>query len=145
MLTTVAVFRDPWEAQLLRMRLDAEGLLSFVQSYHQISARWSYSYALGGVHVQVADDDVTEAHEIICRLRRGEYRVELIDMFGDLDDLCCPKCGSQDFRRRATIPQIIFSFGVLFLTGVPVPPALERRCRACGATLEPPVASISDN
>jgi hypothetical protein len=145
MLTTVAIFRDPWEAQLFRMRLDAEGLLAFVQSYHQISARWSHSYALGGVHVQVATEDVDEAREIIRRLRVGEYRAELLEMFGDLDDPHCPACGAQDFRRRATIAQIAFSFFVLFLTGVPVPPVLNRRCRACGALWEPPVASTSEN
>jgi hypothetical protein len=134
MLTTVATFRDPWEAQLLRMRLDVEGLLAFVQYYHQISAKWSYAYALGCVHVQVSDVDADEAREIVRRLHAGEYRAELLEMFGDIDDLKCPKCGAQDFSRHATIPQIALSFSVLLLTGVPVPPAnWSQRCRVCGA------------
>jgi hypothetical protein len=145
MLTTVAVFRDPWQAQVLLSRLDAEGLLAFAQHYHQISARWSYSYALGGVQVQVADCDVEDAREIIRLQRDGVYRADLLERFGDLDEPCCPKCGGQDFRRRATAIQIIFSFLVLFLTGVLVPPVLERRCRTCGALWKAPVASPSTN
>ncbi|HTT98065.1 MAG TPA: hypothetical protein VMF58_08445 [Rhizomicrobium sp.] len=145
MLTTVAIFRDPWEAQLLRSRLEADGLAPFVQYYNHISAKWSYAYALGGVHVQVVDDEVSEAGAIIARMRAGALLAELRDEFGELDEPRCPKCGSADFRRRASIPQIIFSFGVLFLTGVPVPPVLARVCRACGSPWDPPVASTSEN
>lgn len=137
MLTTVAIFREPWEAQLFRSRLQAEGLLAFLQYDHRVAIDWMYAFAIGGVHVQVVDDEAPEARAVIARLRAGDFRAELLDMFGDLDDPHCPACGSQDFRRRASAPQIMFSFAILVLTGVPVPPgSWLRTCRRCGKRWE---------
>jgi hypothetical protein len=39
--------------------------------------------------VQVADDEAAPARDVIRRLRAGEFRAGLLDMFGDLDDPVC--------------------------------------------------------
>jgi uncharacterized paraquat-inducible protein A len=133
MLTTVAIFRDPWEAQLFQLRLEAEGVAAFVVHDHHIGMNWPWSRALGGVKVQVLDDEVQDAQSVAQRCRAGEFRADLLEMFGDLDEPTCPRCGSHDFSRRGTGAQIAFSFTAFLLTGAVVPPLnWLRRCRFCG-------------
>ncbi len=54
MLTTVAAFREPWEAHMFCGRLMAEGIAAFVAHECHIGNAWHYSVALGGVKVQVS-------------------------------------------------------------------------------------------
>ena len=84
MLTTVAVFGTPWEAQLLRLRLEAEDVPAFVQYENHVGMNWLAALALGGVRLQVLDEHVAEALSIKQRCRAGEFQAELLEMFGDL-------------------------------------------------------------
>lgn len=133
MLTTVATFRDPWEAQLFRLRLEAEGVAAFVAHDHHIGMNWQWSTALGGAKVQVLDEEAADALSIARRCRAGDFRAELLDMFGDIDEPHCPACGSGTFEQRHTYPLVVLSGALFMLAGVIVPPwRWVRRCRACG-------------
>lgn len=133
MLTTVAIFRDPWQAHLFRTRLEAEGLPAFVQFAHHVGVNWLICYALGGVRVQVAQDDVDNVHRIVRRIDAGEFRAELLELFGDLDDRNCPNCGSSHFRARQGVLRTALSLVVIAVTRFPLPPdTSKRRCLDCG-------------
>ncbi len=60
-METIATFLKPEDAHLLRMRLEAVGIPAFVQDENLIQIDWLLSNAVGGVRVQVSDEDVTEA------------------------------------------------------------------------------------
>jgi hypothetical protein len=61
MLTTVATFAYPWQAHLLRLRLEADGIPAFVAHEHQ-----PYATALGGIEVQVPEEFLDDAEAIIA-------------------------------------------------------------------------------
>ena len=65
-MTTIATFNKPEEAHLLRMRLEAGGIAAFIQDENIVQIDWLLANAIGGVRVQVADEDVAAAHELLA-------------------------------------------------------------------------------
>ncbi len=63
-MKTLASFSQPVEAHLLRTRLEAEGITAYLRDENMIALDWLYSNALGGVKVDVADEDYEKAREI---------------------------------------------------------------------------------
>ncbi len=134
MLVTVASFRDPWEAQLFRSRLEAEGIVALVAHQNHIGMNWAYSTALGGVKVQVPDAELAGVREVVARCRAGGFRDDLLAVFGHLDDPRCPRCGLLHFERRRPYPQVLLALALFLASGVPTPPwKWLRHCLNCGA------------
>ena len=134
MLTTIMSFRDPWEAHMFRLRLEAEGILAMVSHEHHVWMNWPYSTALGGVKVQVPTITSEAARAVWSRCMAGDYSAELDREFGGLDVLRCPMCGSTHFRRRPPLNKIVLLLASFFWCGVIFP--LRRsayRCVECGA------------
>jgi hypothetical protein len=80
-MTTIATFTSPMEAHLLRMRLGAAGIDAFLQDENMIQMDYLYSNLLGGVKVQVADEDVPAVRELLAEdhgieADRGEDETE---------------------------------------------------------------------
>ena len=122
-MTTIATFSKPEEAHLFRMHLEAAGIPAFVQDEHLVQMDWFYSNAIGGVRVQIADEDVPAAQEFLAADREQKPL--------DAVDVLCPVCGSAETRpderprRLAFLSMLLFSFPLL----------LSRhrwRCNACG-------------
>ena len=133
MLVTVARFRDPWEAEMFRGRLEVEDIAAFVIHPYHIGMNWPWSRALHGVKVQVLRDDTAGALEVMGRCRSGAYSAELLELFGTLGEPQCPHCGSIEYRKTPSPAQIFFSFALFLATFIPVPPEVWRRtCRSCG-------------
>jgi hypothetical protein len=132
MLVTVASFRDPWEAHLFRLRLEAEGIVAMVSHQYHVYQDWQLSQALGGVKVQVPTSAKEAAISVWDRCIAGEFEAQIIDLFGPVDIVACPKCGSRNFRRRPTWAWIIFAlmFCALFRIAFP-PPRSICRCVVC--------------
>ena len=68
-METIATFSKPEDAHLLRMRLEAGGIPAFIQDENLIQMDWLLSNAVGGVRVQVADEDVTAACQLLAEDR----------------------------------------------------------------------------
>ena len=122
-MTTVATFSKPEEAHLFRMRLEAAGIPAFVQDEHLVQMDWLYSNAIGGVRVQITDEDVPAAREFLA----ADTEQKPLDAV----DVLCPACGSSETRpderprRLAFLSMLLFSFPLL----------LSRhrwRCHSCG-------------
>ncbi len=64
-LLTVASFSTPTEAEIVRSRLDLEGVRSFLSDETLVGMNWILGNAVGGVKVQVADSDFARAMEIL--------------------------------------------------------------------------------
>jgi hypothetical protein len=133
MLTTVASFREPWGAHLLRLRLEAEGILAMVSHEHHVGMIWPQSLGLGGVKVQVPTSSAEAALLVWHQACAGVFEAELLAAFGDLEVNACPSCASRDLRSRPTIAWILLAIFVGWWCGMIFPPPRSVcRCRACG-------------
>ncbi len=64
-MTTIATFNKPEEAHLLRMRLEAGGIEAFLLDENLVQVDWLLANAIGGVRVQVNDEDVAAAGALL--------------------------------------------------------------------------------
>ena len=76
-MITIATFPTPEDAHLFRAFLESRGIAGFLLNENITQLFWIYSNAVGGVRIEVADDDEEEAaalyHEYITALRSGPY------------------------------------------------------------------------
>lgn len=64
-MKTLASFSLPMDAYLLRARLESSGITSYIRDENLITLDWLYSNAVGGVKVDVMDEDYEEALQIL--------------------------------------------------------------------------------
>ena len=76
MLTTIARFADPLEAQIACGRLRAEGVDAHVADAHMGLANWEWRLAVGGTRVLVDEADVEYARKVIRDLDAGLYALD---------------------------------------------------------------------
>ncbi|GAB3032808.1 hypothetical protein GCM10027285_14500 [Oleiagrimonas citrea] len=131
MLVTLARFLDPWEAYVVRARLEAEGIPATVAYAHHAIVNWPMSLALGGTAVQVPACFLTLSRTLLTEYRTGVLEEQLNQDIGACSEHC-PHCGATDFKRTMTLHQRIGAlFIVLFVAAYPT-----RRsrfiCRKCG-------------
>lgn len=65
-MKTLAAFSKPIDAHLLISRLEGNGIAAFLRDEHMVTLDWLASNAIGGVKVDVADDDYERAMELIA-------------------------------------------------------------------------------
>ena len=65
-MKVLASFSKPEEAHLLRAHLEGSGVTAFVRDDLTVSADWALSNAIGGVKVEVADEDYDEARSVLA-------------------------------------------------------------------------------
>ncbi len=65
-MTTIATFNKPEDAHLLRMRIEAGGIPAFIQDENLVQIDWLLANAIGGVRVQVADEDVAATRALLA-------------------------------------------------------------------------------
>jgi len=56
----------PYEADLAKARLEAEGIPAFAADEYIVRFDWFYSNAVGGIRLQVAEPDAELAMEILA-------------------------------------------------------------------------------
>jgi hypothetical protein len=109
---TISTFSKPEEAHLFRTRLEAAGIPAFVQDEHLVQMDWLYSNAIGGVRVQIADNDLDAAREFLA--------ADTPQSCPEAADVVCPACGSHHTspdelpRRIAFLSLLVFNFPLLF-------------------------------
>ena len=68
-MTTIATFNKAEQAHLLRTRLEANGIPAFLLDENVTQMEWEF--LTGGVRVQVADEDVEAARELLAAQDAG--------------------------------------------------------------------------
>jgi hypothetical protein len=84
-LVTIASFNTPEEAELARMHLANAGVQGYVSDAGVVGNLWQYGNAVGGVKLQVSEDDAALAREVLAdrtSVDRNEQRAWK-----------CPNCG----------------------------------------------------
>ncbi|MBM81704.1 MAG: hypothetical protein CMJ78_14080 [Planctomycetaceae bacterium] len=64
-LVTISTFSTQWQASIVRSQLEEEGITTFLSDSEAIGMAWHLRNALGGVKLQVADQDVERALSLL--------------------------------------------------------------------------------
>jgi hypothetical protein len=64
-MRTLATFSHPDQAHLLRMRLEGCGIVAHVRDENMVALDWLASLAIGGVKVDVADEDYEQVRLVL--------------------------------------------------------------------------------
>ena len=127
-MITVGAYANPWEAQLARTCLEAEGIDSVVADEHL--ARIWCAATVGGIKLRVREEDAPHASELLRNLRPIPeiYLVTESDL--PLPQRC-PSCKSDNLSLERWSVLGLLGAWLLFGLAIPVP---RRRwsCRGCG-------------
>ena len=124
-LTTVASVSTIFEADLLRARLEGEGIRAFIANENLIGMNWLYSNAVGGVRIEVELHNEQAAREVIALVRSKEFELE---PSGD-DWGRCPECGSNRIEFIQDKRSMAFSW---LIAGIPLLfPREKYYCHQC--------------
>ncbi|MCL6415712.1 DUF2007 domain-containing protein [Aestuariirhabdus sp. Z084] len=132
MLVTIARYSFPYEAQIARSRLQAQGVEAYVADEHTINMQWLYSDALGGVKVQVPAVDEVRARSILAEDLSIETEFEAFDSVPLPRQ--CNHCGStrlEPYRQGKRTAFLMF----LALQFPLWPTRDAKRCRDCGEVI----------
>jgi len=123
-LVTVQIFTLPTEAELARLRLESNGIGSSLKWEFTIGVINLYSNALGGIQLQVEENDAEKAREILIEAGfipkddAPKRKIQIIDKAAIEDKTKCPYCGSENIDTvvHPNIWVVIFYFilGVIF-------------------------------
>ena len=86
-LVTVETFSSPWEAQLARAALEAEGIDAVIADEHFLGLYGALTSTLGGVRLQVRPEDAVRAGDLLRNRRPFLYVVKEEDGLPALDEL----------------------------------------------------------
>jgi hypothetical protein len=126
MLTTIATYSFPYEAQIARAKLDSEGIPAFIADEQTINMQWLYSNAMGGVRLQVPEPYIQQALDLLA-----EDSSEIVEREQGIDITPCSACGSTDTepyqkgRRWAFLVFLGLDFPLF-------PVKITARCQKCG-------------
>lgn len=111
---TIATFNDYTEAHILKGRLEAEGILCFLKDENIVAVQPFYSFAVGGIKLQVTEGDVEEAFNILKEIRQGDNEYILDDSIElaspeQEKEIKCPNCGSDKIEEVVPDSSSLFS------------------------------------
>ncbi|WNH13815.1 DUF2007 domain-containing protein [Thalassobellus suaedae] len=124
---TIAKFQYSSEAQIIKGRLESEGIDVFLSDNFTIDTDPLVSNAIGGVKLKVLTKDALKAENILNNI--SKYSLD--DEGNSLD---CPNCNSNKIQLFSTIKDFksFFSFIIGFLFGtLPFYAKDKYRCDVC--------------
>lgn len=126
-MVTIATFSKPEEAHLFRTRLEAAGIAAYLQDENMVQMDWFYSNAIGGVRVQVSEEDLESAREFLAADSPRPAAEGGVP---------CPSCGSSDTGANEGARR--WSFLSVLLFSLPLPVSHRKwACRSCRRVFEP--------
>jgi DNA-directed RNA polymerase subunit RPC12/RpoP len=123
----IAVFQYSSEAQIIKSRLEAEGIEVFLNDQFTIETDPLVSNAIGGIKLKVWQEDEDKAREILKTI--SEYSLD-----DNGQEIECPVCGSykvdlfSNVRGFKSMFYFLFSF---FTAALPRSTHYEYRCETC--------------
>ena len=127
-LVTVRRYRDPSEAMVARSVVESAGLYCFLRDENLVRMDWQISNFIGGISLQVHEEDATTAAELLGQAVPGSISFEGGPEFVQPR---CPRCGSIEitFEGKNRSAAMLSTFAL----GLPLPLGHESwRCEACG-------------
>jgi hypothetical protein len=124
---TIARYQYSSEAQIVKGRLEADGIDVFLKDNITIDTDPLVSNAIGGVKLKVLAKDAEKAKTILNSIRK--YSISY-----DGTAITCPNCGSDHIEMYSTITNFksLFFFLVGFISGtLPFSTRYQYKCEAC--------------
>lgn len=124
---TIARFQYTTEAQIIKGRLEAEGIEVFLQDHLTIDTDPLVSNAIGGVKLKVLAKDALKAQHILSTIK--QYSLD-----DDGNMIKCPNCDSEKVELFSTISDFksFFAFLIGFLFGtLPFHTRYKYTCENC--------------
>ena len=126
-LVTIRRFRDLHDALLARGMIQSAGIECFIGDDNMVRLDWFISNLLGGVKLQVRQEDAEGASDILEQDIPEGFDVEGV---GEYEQPRCPKCQSLDIGFEE------FNKGVALTSAYVIAPVRFRRekwkCHSCG-------------
>ena len=97
-LKTIASYRDLIIAELAKTKLESEGIPCFLANKHHVAANFLVSFALGGVKLQVRNDDAKKAMEILSQ--------DLSNNLSDIEEKFSP-LGQSDYCQKCNSTNVL--------------------------------------
>jgi len=140
-MPTIANFADLPTAQLAQSLLEAEGIEAHIPDEHMAGIDWRWSTALHGIRLDVAEEDVEAAKELLNEngwsAPEGEAAAAIPAPAERGENEVCPSCGGDCVEapslRRAKAVTMFFPIFLLFwpLVRLFIP---DVACKSCGRT-----------
>jgi len=130
--TTVAKFQYSSEAQIIKGRLESEGIQVFLSDNFTIDTDPLVSNAIGGVKLKVLTQDVIKAKYILDSIEK--YSID-----DEGKPIICPNCNKIEVQLYSTITDLksFFAFLLGFLSGtLPFYSKDKYRCQNCNAEFD---------
>ncbi len=128
---TIARFQYSAEAQIIKGRLEADGIQVFLADNITIDTDPLVSNAIGGVKLKVLSNDALKAEGILKSIKK--YSIN-----DDGDAISCPNCNGEKIELFSTIKDaksffaLIFAFiTTLFVSTLPIYSKHKYRCEEC--------------
>jgi len=115
-MKTVSAYSTPIEAHLAISRLESANIDAVIRDELTVTFDWRWSNAIGGVKIEVIEEDVSAALEILGLSPQEEGIIK------------CPHCGSFDTRVR--VLSVFGAICIIFTLPIPMTRA-NVDCRAC--------------
>mgnify|MGYP005855037097 CR=1 FL=1 len=121
-MTIIASYTKMEDAHLAVSKLEGSGVEAWLRDEATANLYWLYSNAIGGVKVEVADEDVERAREILELPKEASGLIQ------------CPHCGSEHTSVRQM--NLLFALGLIFLNLILPHRKNKADCLDCGETFE---------
>ena len=141
-LVTVASFETAPEAWIFQNKLETNGIRAFVVDEHVVNARWSYSLAIGGVKVQIPNQEIASFKQFkTLEAKSTTVEVPCFEKDTPSDFGYCPHCQSSELSFQRWQKRKFFLIWLLFGWAIPVhSPSLK--CNCCGVVLGEPIGIL---
>lgn len=128
----IATYQYSTEAQIIKGRLEADGIQAFLSDNLTIDTDPLVSNAIGGVKLKVFTEDALKAQHILSTI--NNYSID-----DDGNTISCPNCDSKNISLFSTIKDIksffSFIFGMLFSV-LPMYTRHKYKCENCNTEFD---------
>jgi DNA-directed RNA polymerase subunit RPC12/RpoP len=134
-IVTFESYSDPMLAEIIKGRLEANGIDCYIADGNTIGANPLYNNALGGVKIKVFEHDIEKCKAILAE----SEDLQLSEESPVLSDTNCPYCGSNNVRYGAATIRKTNFFGALISFLSMTYPFIARNawhCFNCGKEFE---------
>jgi hypothetical protein len=105
-IVTLWRYRDLPEAWVAKSKLDSEKVWCFLADQEIVRLDWFLSNAVGGVRLQVADDEVQIAMELLSEEIPASFSAD--EVGEEYRQAECPRCGSRDVSLVTMAKKLAF-------------------------------------
>ncbi len=120
----IATYTKMEDAHLAVSKLQGSGVEAWLRDEATTNLYWFYSNAIGGVKVEVAEEDFERAHEVL-ELPKEESGL-----------LACPHCGSENISVRQM--NLLSALALIFLNLILPNRKQKVDCLDCGKNFQYP-------